>query len=629
MFFEKNLASLKKRYPELAERIENTPITGRYKLLKSQSGRATLIDTKTNRNFYNSLDPLMLAEQDINSRNINLGSAAIFLGFGLGYQMIKYLTKYNSATILVIEEDLELLKVAMSANALTDLFNYPNFNLIAGVPLQKMYPQMYEFLRVGKMLVMLKSINIIENATALQNSKEYYLGVIRVLRDGIRGVLELYGNDPHDSLIGIKYILQNLSTIIESPGIEDLKDAFKGKPGVVVATGPSLNKNVHLLEGICDKAVIVGADASAKVLKSKGLKPAHMVTSLERVMATSKLFEGLTEEDVKDSYLAACPVVVPETYANFPGEKVIVYRDFATFTWLDIPKGQLEIGPSAGNMAFKVLEYLGCDPIILIGQDLAYAEDMRSHAAGTHYGETSDTARYAGSYVQLPGNYSETVMSTPVWRSFMKFYEKDVSTFQGTVINATEGGAKIIGTELMTFQEAIDKYINDDVNAADVIKNKLKDVPKAKKKKQFKETEKKLKHAIEYSKELIERLDKGIAHCVEYEQIMGKAGGNPTAEDEALLLKEVEGAESVLSNVSDKNFFLILMHYVQSYFINAMLKVNEVKFKMPHSRDRTSILIVQYKGLMTVLKQLVEKILEEFHSSYDKLEKYIEEHDVK
>ena len=66
---------------------------------------------------------------------------------------------------------------------------------------------------------------------------------------------------------------------------------------------------------------------------------------------------------------------MPETYANFPGEKIIVFRKFATFEWLDIKKGILDIGPSAGNMAFKVLEYLGCDPIIMIGQDLAITDD--------------------------------------------------------------------------------------------------------------------------------------------------------------------------------------------------------------------------------------------------------------
>ncbi len=628
MLLAQNLQFVKKRYPELAERIEKEPLTGRYKVMKSQSkgGFFTLIDTKTNRNYYNSIDPVLFAEQDIHNRKINLGAAALFLGFGLGYQPLKYLTKYNSAIVLVIEKEIEILKVAMMHVNLTDLFKYPNFHLIAGVDLPKMYPPMYAFLRIDNMMPYLQAINIIENATSLANEKEYYLGTVRVLRDGVRGVLETYGNDPYDSLIGIKYILKNLSTIIENPGIEDLKDAFKGKPGVVVATGPSLNKNIHLLEGIYNKAVIAGADASAKVLKKKGLKPAHLVSSLERVIETSYLFEGLTEEDTKDSYLAACPVILPETYANFPGEKLIVYRDFATFKWLDIPKGQLEIGPSSGNMAFKTLEYLGCDPIILIGQDLAYADDLRSHAEGTHFGEEADTKRFK--HIKMPGNYTDEVTSTPVWRTFLKHYERDVSMYKGTVINATEGGAKIIGTELMTFQEAIDKYISDDVNAVDVIKKTLKAPSKQVKKSQFVSTNEKLEHAINYSQSVIDKFSTGLDLCIEYEQIMGKCGGEPDEEATKRIDEISTEVSKILQSVVDKDFYLILMHYVQAYLINAILKINAVRFKLEPSKERDGMLIVYYKEVFSVVKQLIVKILDEFVQSKEILENYIKEHKI-
>jgi len=87
-----------------------------------------------------------------------------------------------------------------------------------------------------------------------------------------------------------------------------------------VATGPSLNKNIHLLKGLENKAVICAVDASLRVMRRHNLKP-HLVTSLERVLPTAKLFEGLTKEDVEGVYLSACPVIRPETYANFPGKE--------------------------------------------------------------------------------------------------------------------------------------------------------------------------------------------------------------------------------------------------------------------------------------------------------------------
>ena len=83
--------------------------------------------------------------------------------------------------------------------------------------------------------------------------------------EAINQVLLLYGNDPYDSLLGIKFTLRNIPTIIDYTGIADLKDVFKGKPGIVVASGPSLDKNVKLLEGLREKAVICAADGSVKI----------------------------------------------------------------------------------------------------------------------------------------------------------------------------------------------------------------------------------------------------------------------------------------------------------------------------------------------------------------------------
>ena len=43
-------------------------------------------------------------------------------------------------------------------------------------------------------------------------------------------------NDPYDSLLGIKFTLRNIPTIIDYTGIADLKDVFKGKPGIVISS---------------------------------------------------------------------------------------------------------------------------------------------------------------------------------------------------------------------------------------------------------------------------------------------------------------------------------------------------------------------------------------------------------
>ncbi len=620
---KKNLAILAKRDPNLAYRIGVTPITGRYKILKSQRSDQmyNIIDLKTNLYQYNQYDPYIGVKMDIEKMGILLPNLAVFFGFGLGYHVNEYLTKYPFATVLVIEEDLEILKIVFSINNLTKVLSYNQFHIVSGLTPIQMYPHLFNFFNQSPLLQFLSSINMVQNSISVSGSKEFYIRVLRMLKEAVMNVLALYGNDPHDSLIGIQMTLRNLATIVDNPGINELKDKFKGKPGIVVSTGPSLNKNVELLKGLDNKAVIVAPDATVKVLLKRGIKAAHMVTSLERVLATSKLFEGLTEEDVKDSYLSACPVVMPETYANFPGEKIIVYRNFATFKWIDISKGILDIGPSAGNMAFKVLEWLGCDPIILIGQDLAFTDDEKTHAEGAHYGEKSAGYLAAGT-IPVPGNYQDTVKTSPVFSQFLRHYERDVSSYKGEVINATEGGAKIEGTKLMTFQEAIEKYVKDDIDTLDVIKQNLK-IPTSKvKKREVKELLKKLHDAISFSDKLVEKLNIGVEHCLAFEEIVKTDPELENPDNLAkcnVLIKKIESSQEAFTSTQ---FYLIFMHYVQSYYIKASMDINHYKYKIKPSTDLNKILVVKFKEFYSVIAALISKINIEFKESLTRMDEY-------
>ena len=61
--------------------------------------------------------------------------------------------------------------------------------------------------------------------------------------------------------------------------------------------------------------------------------------------------------------------------------------------------------------------------------------------------------------IDLEGNYTEVVKSSPYLAMFHQTYEYDVAHASAKVINATEGGAKIAGTEITTFEDAIARYI--------------------------------------------------------------------------------------------------------------------------------------------------------------------------
>lgn len=608
---EKNYEALKKYYPEIYERIINFKEPSKYKIIDPvKIGEpSNLLNTVTGRFFYPETNVMPTLEAEMKRRDIKLTHVNIFLGAGLTYQIFAFFNahKITGGSHFVIEKRLDIFKAAMQCIDLSAMFAHPNMIFIVGGETKEIFTTVNKVLQTTDAKFYIKAMNFIEHPVCYIEDKDYYINAIRAIKDAVREVMLFFGNDPNDSMIGIDNTFKNIEEIIENPGIVDLKDKFKGKPGIVVSTGPSLNKNINLLKGLENKAVICGPDASLRVMRKHGLKP-HMITSLERLIPTSLLFANMETDDFKDVYFAGAPVVHPQTYANFKGDRIVVFRNFATFKWLDINKGILDIGPSAGNMAFKVLEYMGCDPIILIGQDLAFGEDGNTHAKGSTNGEKEvnpvyDDVRY------VEGNYTPKLKTTKVWDMFLNYYHKDVAESKATVINATEGGAKIFGTKLMTFQEAIDKYIHDDIDTLDTIRKSLIIPDDATKEQQRQMTLEKVARGLEVCDKAIQIFDKSYNLCDKYFAEIWEPfkKGEPYKFDDAVKISiEIEECAKIFG---DPEFFNVLMHYVQSYFIRSMIEVNGIKANDDKPEDQHFKIIETLKDMSAVMIHLISRMI--------------------
>ncbi|MGE4496850.1 MAG: motility associated factor glycosyltransferase family protein [Deferribacterales bacterium] len=618
MIREKNMKALKECRPELYELINNTKQTGRYKIISSAhpTKYPNLLDTLTGKTFYNNADPVGGSKRLIIDKKIKVPNLAVFLGAGLFYNIINYAAVFGTAnsTYIVVEKDPEIFALALSVIDLEQIIRSKNIFLFAGLEADKLYPQLNTIIISGGNKYFAKAINFIEEPEAFAQNKSYYLQAVRTTGEAAKQVLLFFGNDPLDSLIGIDHTFVNINEIITNPGIDSLKGIFKDKTGIVVATGPSLNKNIHLLKDLYGKAVICAADASVRVMKSHGIKP-HIATSLERVEATSRLFEGLSEEDVKDVFLAACPVIHPLTYENFKGERIVVYRNFATFEWLNIPKGTLEIGASAANMAFKVLEYLGCNPIILIGQDLAFGEDDLTHAKGSTFGEKEEQYHTKRKILTVEGNYVPEIKTTDVWEMFRKHYIKDVANFQGCVVNATEGGAKIPGTQIMSLAEAVNKYIKDtpQENITDTIKHHLRYPNRNDMLEQYSKTLEKVTESIIYCESAVQRLYDGYLITNQYNDEITQNLVNNKPYDPKLGQSLMAKTLNINTIFDEKNFFEILMHYVQSYYIRTMVEVNGVKAGNDSPEITNAKIMALMNEMFAVMVELIKKMLNMLH----------------
>ena len=296
-----------------------------------------------------------------------------------------------------------------------------------------------------------------------------------------------------------------------------LKRYELNKTAIIVATGPSLDKQLGTLKKFAPYATIISLDASYPILKKHGIVPDY-VTSIERVEATSTFFSTRDKEFDKDIYFVVASLTHPQTIKNIlPRRLVLTMRPQQSEIAFNMKKyGYLGIGHSTANQAFQLAYALGHKNIVLIGQDLAFAPDGKSHAAGHAFAQADEYL-----YVKAYGGEGE-VRTTYIWDKFKNQYEKDIeqSSKEGYVTyNCTEGGARIEGSIEKPFLETMNELCKDKIpkkepNISKISeKQRSKDLLKAytyiaKKVKTQKEAKKKIEEVF---LELVPKIDELIA----------------------------------------------------------------------------------------------------------------------
>ncbi len=254
---------------------------------------------------------------------------------------------------------------------------------------------------------------------------------------------------------GALHVLKNIGAMSGAYLLSDLKNAgLQNIPVIIVSAGPSLDKNIEDLRPALGHAFIIAVDTALKYLLKKDIIPDAFVT-----IDPAKSMENFADERV-----GAIPVIFdeqtpPELLGKHTAAKIL-------YNCRDYPKKLFEacgvkIGsdiPSGGSVAtaaFAICYELGIKDIILIGQDLAYTGET-THAGGViSAGINGDIGT-----VMIDGIDGEKVRTRSDWIGYLRWFEHAIELIAHeapdvSVIDATEGGALIRGTRVMTLREAI------------------------------------------------------------------------------------------------------------------------------------------------------------------------------
>lgn len=628
--YRRNMHSLQQRYPQLVQRVSMTQISSYRIVPAGPGGLPNLYLPATDTFYYEQSDPVKDVRQQLEALKLKNTRLAVFLGLGLGYQVLHFAQnlakEQNTNYLLIIEKDLQIFKAALKSVDIVPLLENPGIQFMVGFSEESLYPELRNYLAENSRFMLLTAMKPVYHPSALILHKDYYLNALKQLREsGTHQVLN-FGNDPHDSLIGVENMLRNIEEIVFNPGINLLYHKFKGKPAVVVATGPSLNKNKHLLQGLEGRALIICVDASLKILLEMGVKP-HLVTSLERVPAVLKLIAGVKKEEVENVYFAACPVICHEVYQAYPGPRIIVYRNFDHFKWLGIERGILNIQLSAGNMAFKVAEALGCDPIVLIGQDLAFSRDGDTHARGTALGEKQDYV-FNDNILEVMGNDGRPIRTTSTWYSFLKAYEVDLAAYKGRCINSTEGGAYINATEVMPFREAIESYMKAPFAPLEIIRESIASFTKGKAEEDFHHVLELIRRTTADMQGMIESCRLGLQLYERYkddlhEYLASPQQINPFRKKPQQLSEEMLAPKHKCISQYHQSFQLFFMHIFQSFNIKFEMEMIALPEKFANKETAAANLLLRHQEWYLVVTELAQVCIKALAKAKEQLEQKI------
>lgn len=429
--------------------------------------------------------------------------------------------------------------------------------------------------------------------------------------------------------------VENLPHIAQQPSFMHLASAISNMPLVIISPGPSLDKNIKYLNRIKSKAILLAPAQSVAALQREGITPD--IVMIADPCDLLYMLEGSDISAVKGILIGvSCH---PEIYRRYH-EKIISFNVNGPIDrWIsDIFNDNHPLGAcgSVSSMAFLLAGQMRCDPIILVGQDLAFA-DGKQYSKGSIDGEVtvafdevSKTFNYSkvnpefdelmksvageyygGSICTLPGYFGGRVNSKYDYVMFHDEFERIAAAMKDAVmpsklLNCTEGGAFIEGFEhipLLTAIEDLEENKNSILDKNKLFEKVFKSVDRSNRlnriEKVLTETQSSLKTSIALATEC-----NNIALKVE----KGRATKEILSEREHELMRELKKS----------NFISIAIQKEISNILRVNASATSLKQNLDISKQLYQLILREIKKIQPyVINSLkdVSKSLKEFKST--------------
>lgn len=412
----------------------------------------------------------------------------------------------------------------------------------------------------------------------------------------------------------IRNLVCNLRIINKSTSINHFEGRNKNVPAFIVSAGPSLEKNLEDMvrnNVLVEKSIVVAGSRTLKALLESGIKP-DLLVSIDPIDDNYEMMKEYLDCDT--------PLVFYE-YSNrkilndYKGEKIYLSTLLSKILEeLNTLRGTY-LGGSVAHTSVDVARVLGCNPIILIGQDLAYTYHQHHSKSATFRIDDKVNHRAQTNVKDVYGNNVKTNATLIQFRKKLEEYiERDIK-INGTKYINSSYGADIMGTEHLELNEVFKLNIFDNSKVSFIACRDIKI-----------DSESIINNVLDSIDFFIGEAEDGEKLCMELCQCDENKSLVDVDKDDEELKKFLEVLEIVNNfESSQQNTFL------GGYFTKFIFDIKQLKFNM-YAKDynrltsnlkyQSQCFLVYYEEMKKMLKEVQQLIIET-------VTQYNESHNIK
>lgn len=261
---------------------------------------------------------------------------------------------------------------------------------------------------------------------------------------------------------------QNMLMLPNAYQAHDLYGKFKGVPAVICGAGPSLAKNIGVLKNLRGNALIFAGGTAMNALNTFNLLPHFGVGVDPNAAQLSRIIMNHAYETpflYRNRLCHEALKIIHGDHLYVPGS-----GGYEITRWfeenLSLSGTDIEEGYSIISFSLAIAQAMGCNPLVLVGADLAYT-DMESYAPNIIHHPLHERSVYFRTksideeLVSRTDIYGKPVYTLEKWinesRWISEFAQKHPET---VLLNCTEGGIGFQSIPAMPLKSAADHWLD-------------------------------------------------------------------------------------------------------------------------------------------------------------------------